>query len=113
MMGGLLEALFVARQKQMPDKRILIAARSAPKQKDGTTTPLPEWMLRSYLTVGHEVGWITQTARDVAAVLGEYRNYVHPEKEHRHKVSLGQEDSAILWTVTKGLVTQLLASARK
>jgi hypothetical protein len=113
-MGGLLEALFVARSKQLPDKAILFAVPSAPKNpKTGTALPLQEWMLKSYLQVGHEIHWITQTARDVAAVLGEYRNYVHPEKEHRHGVALGQEDSAILWGVTKNLVAQLLASATK
>ena len=111
MMGGLLEALFVARAKQLTDKSPLLMAPSAPKQK-GTTVPVPihEWMLNSYLQVGHDVGWITKSQRDLAAVLGEYRNYVHPEKEHRHGVALGQEDSAILWGVTKGLTARLLAS---
>jgi hypothetical protein len=112
MMGGLLEALFVARAKQLTDKSILFAAPSAPK-KDGKHAPLQEWMLKSYLQVGLEVGWITQTARDVAGVLGEYRNYVHPEKEHRHGVALGQEDSAMLWGVTKSLVSQLIASVTR
>jgi hypothetical protein len=113
MMGGLLEALFVARAKQLKDKSALLAAPSVPKQKDGKPSPLNEWMLKSYLQVGYEVGWITQSARDLAAVLGEYRNYVHPEKEHRHGVALDHEDSAILWGVTKSLVTQLLASANR
>jgi hypothetical protein len=112
MMGGLLEALFVARAKQLTDKSKLLSAPSAPK-KAGTTLPLNEWMLKSYLQVAHEIGWITAAARDVAAVLGEYRNYVHPEKEHRHGVALGQEDSSILWGVTKNLVAQLLTSTTK
>ncbi len=113
MMGGLLEALFVARAKQFPDKSILFSATSVPKnQKTGVALPLQEWMLNSYLQVGHDVKWITKSARDLAAVLGEYRNYVHPEKEHRHGVALGQEDSAILWDVTKNLVAQLIASVK-
>ena len=85
MMGGLLEALFVARVNQLADKSILIKAPSAPKDaKTGKVVPLGEWMLKSYLQVGHDVGWLTQAQRDLAAVLGEYRNYVHPEKERRH-----------------------------
>jgi hypothetical protein len=84
-----------------------------PKQpKTGTPVPLQDWMLKSYLQVGHDLRWITQAARDLAALLGEYRNYVHPEKEHRHRVALGQEDSAILWGVTKNVVAQLLASVK-
>lgn len=41
-----------------------------------------------------------------------YRNYVHPENERRHKVTLAEEDSEILRGVTKNLVNQLLASVR-
>jgi len=41
------------------------------RKKAGTAVPLHEWMLKSYLEVGHEVNWIIRTARDVAAVLGE------------------------------------------
>jgi len=112
MMGGLLEALFVARVKQLADKPILFTAPSAPKNKEGKTLPPNEWTLKPFLQVGYDVKWITQAARDVAAVLGEYRNYVHPEKEHRHGVSLGQEDGVILCGVTKNLVAQLLASVK-
>ena len=113
MMGGLLEALFVARAKQMADKSPLFAAPSVPKNpKTGVAVPLQEWMLNSYLQVGHDMKWITKSARDLAAVLGEFRNYVHPEKEHRHGVALGHEDSKMLWDVTKNLVAQLLASTR-
>jgi hypothetical protein len=47
-MGGLLEALFVARAKQLPGKSILFAAPSVPKQgKTGTIVPLHEWMLNA------------------------------------------------------------------
>jgi len=112
-MGGLLEALFVGRAKQMTDKSRLFAAPSVPKNpKTGVAVPLQEWMLNSYLQVGHDVKWITKSARDLAAVLSEFRNYVHPEKEHRHGVALGHEDSKMLWDVTKNLVAQLLASTR-
>lgn len=109
MMGGLLEALFVARANQLSDKAVLVRAPSAPL-KGGKPIPPQEWMLNSYINVGHDLGWITRSARDVAGVLGEYRNYVHPEKERRHKVTLAEEDSEMLWGVTKNLVNQLLAS---
>jgi len=112
MMGGLLEALFVARANKMPVKTPLINATSAPKDKTtGKSLNYQDWMLDSYIKVGHELKWITNSAKDVADVLKEYRNYVHPEKERRHGITLGLNDSDMFWVVTKALVRQLLLSA--
>lgn len=112
MMGGLLEALFVARANKMPVKTPLINAASAPRDKTSNkTVNYQEWMLDSYIKVGRELNWITDSAKDVADVLKEYRNYVHPEKERRHGISLGLNDSQMFWVVTKALVRQLLMSA--
>lgn len=112
MMGGLLEALFVARANKMPVKDPLLNASSAPKDKTtGKTLNYQEWMLDSYIKVGHELRWITESAKDVADVLKEYRNYIHPEKERRHGVVLAFNDSTMFWSVTKELVRQLLLSA--
>jgi hypothetical protein len=112
MMGGLLEALFVARANKMPVKTPLVNAISAPKDKTtGKTVNYHEWMLDSYIKVGHELNWITHSAKNVADILKEYRNYVHPEKEMRHGVTLGFNDSQMFWMVTKSLVRQLLTSA--
>jgi hypothetical protein len=112
MMGGLLEALFVARANKMSDKGTLIAAAAAPKDK--TTRKVmnyQEWMLDSYIKVGYELKWISESAMAVADVLKEYRNYIHPAKELRHGVVLAFNDSAIFWQVTKALARQLLLSA--
>lgn len=112
MMGGLLEALFVARANKMTDKSSLIKAKAAPvDKKSGKTADYREWMLDSYIRVGHELGWITESAKQIADVLKEFRNYVHPAKELRHGVSLAHNDSAMFWNVTKALVRQLLLSA--
>lgn len=112
MMGGLLEALFVARANKMPDKKPLINAAAAPKDKaTGKVQNYQDWMLDSYIKVAHELKWITESAKDVADVLKEYRNYVHPEKERRHGVVLALNDSSIFWQVTKALTRQLLLSA--
>jgi hypothetical protein len=112
MMGGLLEALFVARANKMSVKDPLINASSAPKDKaTGKTLNYQEWMLDSYIKVAQELRWITESAKEVADVLKEYRNYVHPEKERRHGIILALNDSTIFWSVTKALVRQLLMSA--
>jgi hypothetical protein len=111
MMGGLLEALFVARANKLPKKDPLINAASAPKDKQtGKTLNYQDWMLDSYIKVGHELGWITDSAKQVADVLKEYRNYIHPAKELRHRVQLARNDSTMFWQVTKALVRQLLMS---
>lgn len=112
MMGGLLEALFVARANMMPDKTPLTSAASAPKNKQtGRTANYEEWMLDSYIKVGAELKWITESGRAVADTLKEYRNFVHPAKELRYGVTLGLNDSSMFWQVTKALARQLLLSA--
>ncbi len=113
MMGGLLEALFVARANKMPDKAPLLAAKSVPRDKTtGKALNYQDWTLDAYIRVGNELGWITDSARQVADVLREYRNYIHPAKELRHRVVLAHNDSSIFWQVTKSLVRQLLSSAQ-
>ena len=114
MIGGMLEALFVARANKLDNKAALISATSAPKdKKSGKTVEYQKWMLDSYIKVGCELNWITDSAKQIADVLKEYRNYVHPEKELRHGVELDRNDSAIFWQVTKELARQLLMSTAR
>jgi hypothetical protein len=114
MMGGLLEALFVARANIVPNKESLIKAKAAPKDsKTGKTANYQDWMLDSYIKVGHELEWITDSAKQIADVLKEFRNYVHPAKELRHGVNLADSDFIMFWNVTKALVRQLLHSAAR
>lgn len=112
MMGGLLEALFVARANIMADKKSLISAKSAPTDKAGKAVKYQDWMLDSYIKVGRELKWITESGKDVADKLKEYRNFIHPAKELRYDVELGLNDSEIFWGVTKALTRQLLASVK-
>lgn len=112
MMGGLLEALFVARANIMPNKSPLFRAKATPRNpKTGDPLPLSEWTLRQYIDVAAELGWISRSGKDVAAVLRDYRNYIHPEKERAHGITLNDHDSAMFWELTKSLTQQLLSSA--
>ena len=111
MMGGLLEALLVARANRLTDKSALFRAQSAPVDpKTKKALDLRQWTLAPYIDVAHELGWITRSAKDVAIVLRDYRNYVHPEKERSHAVTLGLEDAAMFWELVKTLTRQLLSS---
>ncbi len=108
-MGGLLEALFVARVNRLTDKAPVVKAKAAPVDpKTRKALDLRDWTLASYLDVGHELKWITRSGKDVGVVLRDYRNYVHPEKERAHGVVLGIDDSGMFWEVTKSLTRQLL-----
>jgi hypothetical protein len=109
MMGGLLEALFVSRANQLVDKSSLFRAKAAPiDAKTRKALDLRQWTLAPYIDVGHELKWISHSAKDVGAILRDYRNYVHPEKERAHGIVLTLDDARMLWEVTKSLSRELL-----
>ena len=112
MMGGLLEGLLLARLNALGDKGPAFRATAAPRDKNGSVLPLRDWTLRHFLDVGHELGWIARSARDVGVVLRDYRNYVHPEKQRSHAVSITAADAATLWADTISLANQVVASAK-
>ena len=108
MMGGLLEALFLARINGLADKAPVFTAVAAPRDKQGKPKGLKDWGLKDYLDVAHELGWIRQSAKDVGQVLRDYRNYVHPEKERSHGVSLNDADAAMFLTVFCSVAEQVV-----
>ncbi len=110
MMGGLLESLLLARMNSTSNKGALFTAKACPRDKSGKALPLSEWKLVAMVEVAHEVGWITKSARDVGNVLRDFRNYIHPHKEHTDGVALNGEDSRMFWEVSKSICRQVLAS---
>jgi len=109
MMGGLLEALLLARVHRHPAKSAVFQAASAPRDgKTGKALNLQEWTLRNYIDVAHELGWITSSAKDLGEVVRDYRNYIHPHKELTHGVHLRDGDARLFWEVAKGIARQLL-----
>ncbi len=111
MMGGLLEALLLARVNRESDKAKVFKAAGAPKdKKTGKTLPLSEWTLQHYIGVAHELTWISRSAMDVSKVLRDYRNYIHPQKQLSHDVFLKRDDAELFWDVCKSLSRQVIAS---
>ena len=109
MMGGILEGLLLAKINQLPNQGPVFTAKSAPKDgKTGKTLPLKDWMLKSFIDVAHELKWITATAKDIGVVLRDYRNYIHPQKEYSHGITLSPGDAELLWNVAKGMIAQVL-----
>lgn len=110
MMGGLLEALFVSRANKLSDKSKLFATIAVPiDPKTKKPLDLRQWTLAPYIDVGRDLKWISRSAKDIAAILRDYRNYIHPEKERSHGVTLSPDDARMFWEVTKTLSRELLA----
>ena len=108
MMGGLLEALFLARINALPNQAPVFTAKAAPRDKQGKTKTLKEWGLKDYIDVAHELDWIRQSAKEVGQVLRDYRNYIHPEKERSHGISLELGDASMFFVVFCSLADQLI-----
>jgi len=108
MMGGMLEGLLLARVNQLTDASSVFKAASAPKDKTGNPLKLNEWGLKNYLDVAHELGWISKTTKDVGEVVRDYRNYIHPQKQYSHGVSISSEDARTLWEIAKTVARQVL-----
>jgi hypothetical protein len=109
MMGGLLEGLLLARINQLTDKSPVFKAASAPKDnRTGATLKLNEWGLKNYLDVAHELDWISRATKDIGEVVRDYRNYIHPQKEHSHGIVLTVDDARTLWEIAKSVLAQVL-----
>ena len=108
MMGGILEGLLLARINQLSNQAPVFTAKAAPRDKIGKTFPLKEWALKNFIDVAHELKWITTTAKDIGEVLRDYRNYIHPQKEFSHGISLTPGDAEMLWNIAKGMILQVL-----
>ena len=110
MMGAMLEALLLSRANRVSDKSKLFRAKSCPKDKRSKSLPLSKWTLKNYIDVGHELGWIRRSAKDISVVLRDYRNYIHPAKELSHGVRIEREDSEMFWLVFKSIADQIIDS---
>jgi hypothetical protein len=108
MVGGLLEGLLLARINRESNQAPIFTAAAAPKDKQNKSLSLKYWTLQDYIGVAHELRWITVAAKDVGVVLRDYRNYIHPQKELSHGVSLTTPDAQILWEIGKSISRQLL-----
>jgi hypothetical protein len=111
MMGGLLEALLLARILRESNKaKVLSASRAPVHSGTGKVKNLNEWTLRHYIDVSHELGWISSSAKDVGEVVRDYRNLVHPHKEQSHRIVVDVADATLVWEVVKSISRQLLSA---
>lgn len=104
MMGGILEGLLLATINQLSNMAPVFTATSAPRDKLGKTLPLKDWTLKNNIDVAHELKWITTAAKDISEVMRDYRNYIHPQKELSHGVTLVEADAQMLWEIAKKMI---------
>jgi hypothetical protein len=109
MIGGLLEGVVYARISRQTNKTPIYTAAAAPKDKAGKPLHPKDWKLKDYIAVAHELKWITQTVKDLTEVLRDYRNYIHPYKQHSEKMSLSPNDAKLLWEIGKTITRQVAA----
>lgn len=109
MMGGILEAILLAKINSFPDKAKIFKLKSAPiDKKTSKVLQLHEWTLKNYIEVSHEIGWISQSVKDVGEVLRDYRNYIHPYKEYSYGIVIIKSDAELFWNITKSIIKQVL-----
>jgi hypothetical protein len=111
MMGGLLEGLLMARVLREKNQAPVFKASAAPKDKHGNPIAhLRDWTLQDFIAVAHELKWITTTVKDIGIILRDYRNYIHPQKELSHGISLNTNDAGLLCQIGKSIAKQVIQS---
>jgi len=113
MIGGLLEALLLVKTSAYAldptQAKKLYTAQCIPIDSNtGQKKKQSEWTLEIYISIAHELGWITHSVRSVAKLLQEYRNYVHVGKQISKPINLTNADSEICWGLVKAIARQLV-----
>jgi len=96
MIGGLIEALLLAKINQLTDKSIVTKSTSAPRDKHGKTLQFNDWTLKNYIEVAYDLKWITSSVKDLIIILRDYRNYIHPYKEFTKSKNFNDSDIEII-----------------
>jgi len=109
MIGGLLEALLLARFNKESDKEKIHTAKTAPNAHTGKgKKKLTDWTLSNYIDVAHELKWISESAKDVSTILRKYRNLIHPARQLSNQTELTTEEPVFFWELSKNIARELL-----
>lgn len=113
MMGGVLEALFIARINKLSDKKSIFKLKTVPKDsRMGTPMPFSDWTLNDYIEVANEMSWIRRPARDIGKILRDYRNLIHPERELSSGIVIEIQDAQMFLPVFTQLANQIVLSVK-
>lgn len=113
MMGGVLEALLIARINRLTDKSPIFKLKTVPtNKKTGKPAPFSEWTLNDYVEVACEMTWIRKPARDVGKVMRDYRNLIHPERELSSGIIIEAQDAQMFLPIFVQLSNQIIEDAK-
>ncbi|MBZ9715597.1 hypothetical protein [Deinococcus multiflagellatus] len=104
-LGALLEGALLAKAESNPP--VAFQAKKAPKNKAGSNLPLGEWSFNDLIEVAAELGWIHPTRAAFSHVARHYRNYVHPNLEHKEVQGVDQAACDITWIAVKSAFDDL------
>lgn len=92
--GSILEAILFDRLMLDPATKIrAIASSVAPKDKKGNVLDTDTWVLQHLIRVAADLGIIpAEKERLIDQALRDYRNFVHPKKEVRSQISIGDPE---------------------
>jgi hypothetical protein len=110
MMGSLLEgALYAA---VVADQAAASSSHAVPKDRvTGKPREISQWTLSDLINVAHECGWIQVDVRDFSHVVRDYRNLIHPAKQHQVGFVPDRDTCMICWEVVRAAMNDLLDSA--
>jgi len=105
-MGSILEALLLG-------KAISLAADAqgssrAPKRKDGSQIPIPDWNLNALIDVAVDCSWLKVDRGKFGHALRESRNVVHPWQHASINADFDEATCKTCWQVLNAAVEDLL-----
>jgi hypothetical protein len=106
LMGSILEALLLG-------KAISFAADAqrssrAPKRKDGSQIPIPDWNLNALIDVAVDCSWLKVDRGKFGHALRESRNVVHPWQHASINADFDEATCKTCWQVLNAAVEDLL-----
>jgi len=106
LMGGVIEAVFLAIVKRYPQKAR--GCKSAPLDKKGKIKKIRDWTLNELINVAFDCDWIHQDAARFGHLLRKYRNLVHPwEQLEGESDTPTKDDCSVCWQTVRSSLYDL------
>lgn len=108
--GGILETVLL----EIATDHIhdFVAARAAPRNKDGSVVEVFKWKLAALIDVSKELGYIKEDVHKFCQHLRDFRNYIHPREQMARRFTPDINTAKICWHVLKGAVVQIKQKLR-
>ncbi|QSR86108.1 hypothetical protein EM20IM_06230 [Candidatus Methylacidiphilum infernorum] len=111
MMGRLLEGVLLAVAEANPEEAN--CSSTSPRERKGQPKAFCDWTLNDLINMAHKRGWIQRDVNDFSHLLREYRNIVHPKKQHEMEMWPNKDTCKICWEVVQAAVNDLVEWQKK